>query len=212
MEFRGESFFCYGLIDFMLFLILAWRKWLLRVSQIFFSSSSPGVLGFWFWLLRTLPNNWLFLFFSPTGRRCHFRFRVSANHLASLSFPLVSSDLRLLSTIICWYPLCDLHSFLTVTLWRLASSIQREDSINLISIVSVGYHVTLLIHFVKSPSHQKIKHFCICCQACFGSVTCMPCHCSTDSCMVCFTHNFCVLYVSLMATPLWSFWSSEVIL
>ena len=82
-------------------------------------------------------------FFSPTGRRCHFRFRVSANHLASLSFPLVSGDLRLLSTNICWYPLCDLHSFLTVTLWRLASSIQREDSINIISIVSVGYHVTV---------------------------------------------------------------------
>ena len=54
----------------------------------------------------------------------------------------MSGDLRLLSTNICWYPLCDLHSFLTVTLWLLASSFQREDSINLISIVSVGYHVT----------------------------------------------------------------------
>ena len=32
----GESFFFYGLIDFRLFLILAWRKWLLCVSQIFF--------------------------------------------------------------------------------------------------------------------------------------------------------------------------------
>ena len=34
MEFGGESFFFYGLIDFMLFLILAWRKWLLK-SEIF---------------------------------------------------------------------------------------------------------------------------------------------------------------------------------
>ena len=30
----GESFFFYGLIDFMLFLTLAWRKWLLRVWNI----------------------------------------------------------------------------------------------------------------------------------------------------------------------------------
>ena len=70
----GESFFFYGLIDFTLFLTLAWR-WLLRVSQIFFSSS-PGVLGFWFCLLRTLPNNWLFSFLFPlTGGSPHFRFR-----------------------------------------------------------------------------------------------------------------------------------------
>ena len=83
----GESFFFYGLIDFRLFLTLAWRKWLLRVSQIFFSSSSPGVLGFWFCLLRTLPNNYLFSFLFPlTGGSPHFRFRVPANHLAS-TFP-----------------------------------------------------------------------------------------------------------------------------
>ena len=64
-------------------------------------------------------------------------------------YPLVSSDLRLLSTNICWYPLCDLHSFLTVTfLTGCHCSFQREDSINLISIVSVGYHVTVLIYVV----------------------------------------------------------------
>ena len=113
-----------------------------------FLSSSPGVLGFWFCLLRTLPKNWFFFsFFSPTGKRCHFRFRVPANHLASLSFSLpVSGDLRLLSTNTCWYPLCDLHSFLTVTfLTGCHCSFQREDSFNLISTVSAGYHVTLAI-------------------------------------------------------------------
>ena len=89
----GESFFFYGLIDFRLFLTLAWRKWLLRISQIFFSSSSPGVLGFWFCLLRTMSKNWLFLLFPLTGRSPHFRFGVPANHLASLFFLLVSSDL-----------------------------------------------------------------------------------------------------------------------
>ena len=45
MELRGESFFFYGLIDFMLFLTLAWRTWVPRVRDIFLSSS-PGVLAF----------------------------------------------------------------------------------------------------------------------------------------------------------------------
>ena len=38
------------------------------------------------------------------GRGPHFRFEVPANHLASLFSPLVSGDLRLLSTNTCWYP------------------------------------------------------------------------------------------------------------
>ena len=37
------------------------------------------------------------------GRGPHFRFEVPANHLASLFSPLVSGDLRLLSTKTCWY-------------------------------------------------------------------------------------------------------------
>ena len=91
----GESFFFYRLIDFRLFLTLAWRKWLLRVSQILFLSSSPGVLGFWFFLLWTLPKNGLFYFLFPlTGRSPHFRFRVPANHLASLFLLLVGQFLR----------------------------------------------------------------------------------------------------------------------
>ena len=82
--------------------------------------------------------------FPLRGRSPHFRFGVPANHLASLFFPLVSGDLRLLSTNICWYPLCDLHSFLTVTFLKgCHCSFQREDSINLISIIFVGYHMTV---------------------------------------------------------------------
>ena len=96
-------------------------------------------------------------FFRRRGEGCHFRFRVPANHLASPSFPLVSGDLRLLSTNICWYPLCDLHSFLTVTfLTGCHCSFQREDSISLISIVSVGYHVTHSSnYFYHNP--EKLK-------------------------------------------------------
>ena len=36
----GECFFFYGLIDFMLFLTLAWRTWVPRVRDIFLSSST----------------------------------------------------------------------------------------------------------------------------------------------------------------------------
>ena len=41
----GESFFFYGLIDFILFLTLAWRKWLLHVSQNFFVFFYPEYLA-----------------------------------------------------------------------------------------------------------------------------------------------------------------------
>ena len=40
----GEYFLFYGLIDFKLFLILAWRTWLLRVRDIF-CLLLPGVLA-----------------------------------------------------------------------------------------------------------------------------------------------------------------------
>ena len=136
----------------MLFLILAWRTWVPCVQDMFLFSS-PGVNGYGSVCHEPLPiTDFSSRFFSPTGRRCHFRFRVPANHLASLSFSLpVSGDLRLLSTNICWYPLCDLHSFLTVTfLTGCHCSFQREDSINLISIVSVGYHVTYLSNNILS--------------------------------------------------------------
>ena len=52
----GEYFLFYGLIDFMLFLILAWRTWLLRVRDIFLSSSTRNT-WLWFCPLRTLSNN-----------------------------------------------------------------------------------------------------------------------------------------------------------
>ena len=61
----------------------------------------------------------------------------------------VSGDLRLVSSNTCWYPLCDPHALLTVTfLTGFHCSFQREDSINLTSIVSVGYHVTIYIIYI----------------------------------------------------------------
>ena len=118
-----------------------------------FLSSSPGVNGYGSVCHEPFPiTNISSRFFRRRGEGCHFRFRAPANHLASLSFSLpVSGDLRLLSTNTCWYPLCDLHSFLTVTfLTGCHCSFQREDSINLISIVSVGYHVTYIISSTSS--------------------------------------------------------------
>ena len=82
----GESFFFHGLIDFMLFLTLAWRTWVPRVQDMFLSSS-PGVNGYGSVCHEPLPiTNISSRFFRWRGEGCHFRFRAPANHLASLPF------------------------------------------------------------------------------------------------------------------------------
>ena len=133
----------------MLFLILAWRKWLLRVSQIFFLSSSPGVLGYGSVCHEPLPITDLLIIY--------FRWRegVPTSVLGSQpiiwllsSFPLVRrfflglldvTQVRLLSTNLCWYPLCDLHSFLTV--WRLAT-VHSNGRLVLILFLSSPWDIT----------------------------------------------------------------------
>ena len=42
-----------------------------------------------------------------------------------------------------WSPLCDLHSSLTVTLWRLDTVNSDTRSSNFIPLLPVGYHVTI---------------------------------------------------------------------
>ena len=83
----GESFFFHGLLDFVLFLILAWRTRVPHVSVFF--CLPPGVKWLWFVCpSRTLLKNCLSSYLLPLrGREPHFRFGVPANHLASLSFP-----------------------------------------------------------------------------------------------------------------------------
>ena len=67
--------------------------------------------------------------------------------LLSPSFPCQATRVRSPSINICGSPFCDLHSFLTVTLWWLATvNSNTGNSINLISIVSVGHHVTIYIY------------------------------------------------------------------
>ena len=58
----GESFFFYGIIDFILFLTLAWRKWLLRVWDIFLSSSTRST-GFGSVCHEPCPTTNFFLFY-----------------------------------------------------------------------------------------------------------------------------------------------------
>ena len=127
---------------YSIFFTLAWRTWgpsCLRYSFVF----NPE---YWLWFvcpLRTLPNNFLTIYFRWRGGAPLPFWGPSQSFGFSLPPLPVSGDLRLLSTNTCWYPLCDPHSLLTVTfLTGFHCSFQREDSINLTSIVSTGYHVT----------------------------------------------------------------------
>ena len=105
----GEYFLFYRLIDFMLFLILAWRTWLLRVRDIFLSSSTRST-GFGSDCHEPCPTtNFSYYLFPLTGRSPHFRFRVPA----STFFLPVSGDPREVTE----YK----HLFLTIILWWLAT-------------------------------------------------------------------------------------------
>ena len=87
----GESFLFYGLIDFMLFLTLAWRKWLLQ-SEIFLYLLLPGVLALALSATSPVQQLTFYFLFPLTGRSPHFRFRVPANRLASTFFLPMSGD------------------------------------------------------------------------------------------------------------------------
>ena len=168
MEFCGESFLFYGLIDFMLFSTLAWRKWLLQ-SEIFLCLLLSGVLAL-LRLPRTLSNNWLFSFLFPlTGGSPHFRFRVPANRLAS-TFPCQATRVRSPSINI-WSP-CDPYSFLTVILWWLAT-VNSNKRIVVISLSSsqwditwqfclydgpVGFNPKLFVHIDWLPSCDFLRN------------------------------------------------------
>ena len=92
MDSSGEYFFFYGLRDFILLLVLAGRHGSF-VSEIFSCLLLPGVLDFSSVRHEPCPTtNFLIFLFPLTGRRCHFRFRVPANHLASTFFLPVSGE------------------------------------------------------------------------------------------------------------------------
>ena len=111
----GEYFLFYGLIDFMLFLILAWRKWLLRVRDILFVFFYPEYLAFGSVRHEPCPTtNFVFSFFRWREEGATSPFLGSQPIIWLLpSFLPVSGDPREVTE----YK----HLFLTVILWRLAT-------------------------------------------------------------------------------------------
>ena len=109
----GECFLFYGLIDFMLFLILAWRIGSF-VSEILFVFFYPEYLAFGSVHHEPCPTtNFLIIYFHWWEEGATFVFRVLANYLASTFFLPVSGD----PSEVTKYK----HLFLTVILLRLAS-------------------------------------------------------------------------------------------
>ena len=152
MEFHGESFFFYGLIDFMLFLILAWKKWLLHVRDILLSSST----GFGSVCPEPCPTTNLFLFYFRWREGVHTSVLGSQPiiWLLSPSFLCQATRVRLPRINICRFPLCDLHSFLTVILWRLAT-VNSAKRIEVIIFLSSQGDTTWQYIYIKE---QKTYH------------------------------------------------------
>ena len=124
-----ESFFFYRLTNLFLFSILAWRTWVIRVRDIFlFVFVYPEYLAFGSVHHEPCPKtNFLTIYFRwwegvPTS--------VLGSQpiiwlLSPSPFRCQATRVRLPSTNI-WSPLCALHSFLTVILWRLATVNSNE--------------------------------------------------------------------------------------
>ena len=96
--------------------------------------------------LATNPAQKLFFlsFTSAEGKGAPLPFWGPSQSFGFSLFPLpVSGDLRLLSANT-WSPLCDPHSFLNGHFfWRLDTVNSNTSSSNFISLLPVGYHVTL---------------------------------------------------------------------
>ena len=75
-----------------------------HVSEILLSSTRNTGYGSSARYEPCSKTNLLIIYFRWREGSPHFRFGVTANHLASLFSPFVSADLRLLSTNTCWYP------------------------------------------------------------------------------------------------------------
>ena len=82
----GESFFFYGLIDLVLFLVLAWGTRVSHVSVNLLSSTRSKVAMVRLPAMNPAQKLTSSYLLPLRGREPHFRFGVPANHLASLSF------------------------------------------------------------------------------------------------------------------------------
>ena len=80
----GESFFFHGRIDFELFLTLAWRTRVPRISDILLSSTRNTGFDSSARYKPCQTTDFLIIYFRWRGRSPYFCFGVPANHLASL--------------------------------------------------------------------------------------------------------------------------------
>ena len=140
----GEFFFFHGLIDFVLFLVLAWGTRVSHVSVILLSSTLSKMAMVR--LPRALLKNWLLVRYFRWGEGSPTSVLGSQPIIWLLS--LSPSDVRRPEVTKCEHLVSPAwptflpngHLF---DGWILLT--QREDSISLTSIVSVGHHVTLYI-------------------------------------------------------------------
>ena len=118
------------------------------VSQIFFCLQ-PGILAL-VRLPRAQLKNWSFLLFtSAEGKESPLPFWGPSQSFGFSLLPLGVRRPEVTKYILSDIP-SDPHSLLTATfLTGCHCSFQREDTINLTSIVSAGYHVTICFLTVK---------------------------------------------------------------
>ena len=167
MDSCGESFLFYGLIDFMLFLTLAWRKWLLRVRDIL-RLLLPGVLGFASVPYEPCPTTNFLIFY--------FRWRegVPTSVLGSQpmiwllsSSPWRGDPLGLLDvTQVPFFFHQYKHLFLTVILWWLAT-VNSNKRIVVIIFLSSQWDTTWQTVFARLYCVEYVSA-CICIWVCYN--------------------------------------------
>ena len=102
----GESFFFHGLIDFVLFLVLAWGTRVSHVSVNLLSSTRSKVAMVRLPAMNPAQKLNFFLFTSAEGKGAQLPFWGPSQSFGFSLFPLpMSGDLRSLSTNICLSPL-----------------------------------------------------------------------------------------------------------
>ena len=85
--FHWRIFFFHGLIDFVLFLVLAWGTRVSHVSVNLLSSTRSKMAMVRLPAMNPAQKLTSYYLLPLRGREPYFRFGVPANHLASLSFP-----------------------------------------------------------------------------------------------------------------------------
>ena len=132
--FHWRIFFFHGLLDFVLFSVLAWGTRVSHVSvNLFVFSPEQNGYGSSARYEPSSKTDFL-LFTSAEGKGAPLPFWGPSQSFGFSLFPLpMSGDLRSLSANT-WSPLRDPHSLLTVTFWLLDSADSpRENSISLTS-------------------------------------------------------------------------------